>query len=373
MFGFVSKIRLISGHKANTAACDVSNIRELSNSLDKVMEKDIRMLVQERDYEGIRHLLSREPSLANAGVTLGPPCSTTAHPLHRICDAVFAKLISDDEAVKVAKILLEHGARIDGDSSTENADTPLMAAASLHAENLGIFYIQNGARIDLSDKRDGATALHWAAYCGRDMLVDELIRAGVDVNQLDKTYKCTPLVWALQPLMKNEKNNIHHQRTCVRLLLEAGTDISTLDDKTKTFLDDLGTEELEPQDFEFEAKNKLPTINELVVYVPTEDFTISKTFYAALGFELTEGWGGTMDCRLGGAVFRLQNYYVKDWAENFMMKFDVDNVQVWYEHAKKVISEGDFGNAKCEEIEIIGDTKILHVVDPCGVLLIFIQ
>ena len=100
------------------------------------------MLVQERDYEGIRHLLSREPSLANAGVTLGPPCSTTAHPLHRICDAVFAKLISDDEAVKVAKILLEHGARIDGDSSTENADTPLMAAASLHAENLGIFYIQ---------------------------------------------------------------------------------------------------------------------------------------------------------------------------------------------------------------------------------------
>ena len=373
MFGFVSKIRLISGHKANTAACDVSNIRELSNSLDKVMEKDIRMLVQERDYEGIRHLLSREPSLANAGVTLGPPCSTTAHPLHRICDAVFAKLISDDEAVEVAKILLEHGARIDGDSSTENADTPLMAAASLHAENLGIFYIQNGARIDLSDKRDGATALHWAAYCGRDMLVDELIRAGVDVNQLDKTYKCTPLVWALQPLMKNEKNNIHHQRTCVRLLLEAGTDISTLDDKTKTFLDDLGTEELEPQDFEFEAKNKLPTINELVVYVPTEDFTISKTFYAALGFELTEGWGGTMDCRLGGAVFRLQNYYVKDWAENFMMKFDVNDVDAWHKHAKKVIDEGDYSNARYDEPEMIGDTKICHVWDPCGVLLIFIQ
>ena len=25
----------------------------------------------------------------------------------------------------------------------------------------------------------------------------------------------------------------------------------------------------------------------------------------ALDIELTEGWGGTMDCRLGGAVFRL--------------------------------------------------------------------
>lgn len=117
----------------------------------------------------------------------------------------------------------------------------------------------------------------------------------------------------------------------------------------------------------------LPTIKELVVYTPAEDFELSKQFYAALGFTLTPGWGDTMDCKLGGAVFRLQNYYVKAWAENFMMKFDVDDVQAWYAHAKKVINDGDFGNAKCEEIETIGDTKILHVVDPCGVLLIFIQ
>jgi catechol 2,3-dioxygenase-like lactoylglutathione lyase family enzyme len=116
-----------------------------------------------------------------------------------------------------------------------------------------------------------------------------------------------------------------------------------------------------------------PTIKELLVYVPAEDFEQSKRFYTALGFTLTEGWGGTMDCRLGAAAFRLQNYYVKDWAENFMMKFDVADVPAWYDHAKKVINDGDFGNAKCEEIEIMDDTKILHVVDPCGVLLIFVQ
>ena len=116
-----------------------------------------------------------------------------------------------------------------------------------------------------------------------------------------------------------------------------------------------------------------PTINELAVYTPAEDFELSKSFYSALGFELTEGWGGTMDCRLGSAVFRLQNYYVKDWAENFMMKFDVDDVQEWYEHAKKVISEGDFGDARHDEPELNGDTKIFHIWDPCGVLLIFIQ
>ena len=116
----------------------------------------------------------------------------------------------------------------------------------------------------------------------------------------------------------------------------------------------------------------MPTIKALVVYTPAKDFELSKRFYSALGFELTEGWGGTMDCRLGGAVFRLQNYYVKDWAENFMMKFDVVDVDAWHQHAKRVIDEGDFGNARYDTPEMVGDTPVFHVWDPCGVLLIFV-
>jgi catechol 2,3-dioxygenase-like lactoylglutathione lyase family enzyme len=117
-----------------------------------------------------------------------------------------------------------------------------------------------------------------------------------------------------------------------------------------------------------------PTIQELVVYVPSEDFEQSQRFYTALGFTLTEGWGGTFDCELGGAKFRLQNYYNKNWAENFMMKLQIEDAEAWHAHAKKVIDEGDFGNARYDkEIELIGDTQIFHVVDPCGVLLIFIH
>ncbi len=116
-----------------------------------------------------------------------------------------------------------------------------------------------------------------------------------------------------------------------------------------------------------------PTIKELVVYVPAQDFEVSKAFYAALGFELTEGFGDTMDCRLGGAVFRLQNYYVKDWANNFMMKFDVDDVEAWSAHAKAVLDANTYAHARVAEPEMLGDIKILHIWDPCGVLLIFIQ
>lgn len=55
-------------------------------------------------------------------------------------------------------------------------------------------------------------------------------------------------------------------------------------------------------------------ITDLKVYAPAKDFEESKRFYTDLGFTLTEAWGGTFDCQLGAASFRLQDYYVKDWA-----------------------------------------------------------
>ena len=113
-------------------------------------------------------------------------------------------------------------------------------------------------------------------------------------------------------------------------------------------------------------------IKSLKVYTPAKDFEMSKRFYAALGFELTEAWGGSFDCKLGGAEFRLQNYYVADWANNFMMQFWVDDVPRWYEHAKAVIDAGDFADARVSEPELIGDTQLFHVWDPSGVLLIFL-
>lgn len=114
------------------------------------------------------------------------------------------------------------------------------------------------------------------------------------------------------------------------------------------------------------------SINNLKVYTPAKDFDESKRFYSALGFELTEAWGGSVDCKLGNAEFRLQNYYVEDWANNFMMLFSVDDVQAWYEHARSTIESGNF-DARVSEPEMIGDTMICHVWDPSGILLIFIN
>ena len=114
-------------------------------------------------------------------------------------------------------------------------------------------------------------------------------------------------------------------------------------------------------------------IIDLKVYTPAKDFEESKRFFRELGFTLTDAWGGTMDCELGGASFRLQNFYVKDWAENFMMRFDVDDVHAWYDHVKKMVATGRYKDVRVGPPEKTGDTLILHVWDPSGILLIFIQ
>lgn len=139
-------------------------------------------LISSGNYQSLRAALTANPGLANAGI----PCSDDrpemkGHPLHRICDAVFAKVITDDQAIEIAKILLEFGADINGYKSQGDNNTPLIAASSLHAEKLGIFYIEQGADIFYAD-HDGARALHWASFCGRDQLVSALIAAGAKID-----------------------------------------------------------------------------------------------------------------------------------------------------------------------------------------------
>lgn len=116
-----------------------------------------------------------------------------------------------------------------------------------------------------------------------------------------------------------------------------------------------------------------PTIRDLKAYVPAKDFELSKRFYSALGFTMSEGWGGTADFELAGYRFRLQNYYVADWANNFMIVMGVDDVDAWHRLTTDVARDPSFKAVRVAEIEAVGDSRVLHVVDPSGVLLIFVQ
>ncbi|HLX93780.1 MAG TPA: ankyrin repeat domain-containing protein [Puia sp.] len=193
------------------------------------MTESLFQLFKERNLDKIRKALDANPSLSNEGVGLGDTGPYKGHPLHRLCDAVFAGKISDEEAIEVARILLEHGSNVDGYKSSGDLNTPLIAASSLHAEKLGIFYIDSGADIFYADPRDGATALHWASFCGRDQLVEKLVKNGANINQRDKTYHGTPLSWAVHILKDPDAGNMHHQRECILILLGAGAECDAAD------------------------------------------------------------------------------------------------------------------------------------------------
>src|SRR5829696_6938648 len=99
-------------------------------------------------------------------------------------------------------------------------------------------------------------------------------------------------------------------------------------------------------------------IRDLKVYMPAKDFEQSKRFYTALGFKMSEGWGGTADFELNGCQFRLQDYYVKDWANNFMVVIGVDDAEAWHKHVKKVADSGEFDNIRIKPPESVDDSLV---------------
>jgi len=115
------------------------------------------------------------------------------------------------------------------------------------------------------------------------------------------------------------------------------------------------------------------SINGFKVYVPAKDFALSQRFYAGLGFAMSAGWGGTVDFELGGHRFRLQDYYVKDWADNFMVVLDVDDAEAWHQQALTLQRSGEFPTMRITPPEPVDGALVLHVVDPAGVLLVFVQ
>lgn len=184
---------------------------------------NIRDLVFSANLQGLNSALSAHPELANEEFSLRDN-PATAHPLHRICDGVFNGDYSEATALELAKIFLNHGANLNVDRM-EGKDSPLTAACSLTCDQLALFYIQQGARIDHRGCH-GGTALHWASWCGRDVVVESLVKLHPDINQLCIDFKSTPLFWTTHGYKFGGKDNLHHQVNCARILLNNGADPS---------------------------------------------------------------------------------------------------------------------------------------------------
>jgi uncharacterized protein len=207
------------------------------------MESQIKDLIKRVDYSGLTALLSQNPALANEPIALEDN-PAKAHPLHRICDGVFDGRYSDNQAADMARIFLQFGANVDGNISEEQKDTPLVAAASLQADEVALLYIDHGANI-LHAGCHGGTALHWAAWCGRERLVKRLIIENAPVNRKCVAFKGTPLLWAVHGYKFGGSKNRHRQIQCVHMLLQAGADKNIPNAEGTRAVEFLGEEDVE--------------------------------------------------------------------------------------------------------------------------------
>ena len=168
----------------------------------------VKMDSRKRLHFGLRNAIKKNPQLVQEGLPYDEKNTRKGHPLHRICDYVFSGKLTDEEAVGIGEILLEFGANVNGYELILKKDTPLIAASSLHADGVAILYINHHADIHHQGTH-GGTALHWAAWCGRDRLVRRLIEEGADVNKKCIDFLSTPLFWAVKSFRDKNINIIN--------------------------------------------------------------------------------------------------------------------------------------------------------------------
>src|SRR5687768_13976658 len=78
------------------------------------------------------------------------------------------------------------------------------------------------------------------------------------------------------------------------------------------------------------------SVQNLTPFVPARDFTLSRQFYRELGFVEVASIAKAVRLERDGYGFWLQDYYVEDWAGNFMFCLYTDNLDEWWSHIQQM-------------------------------------
>jgi hypothetical protein len=101
--------------------------------------------------------------------------------------------------------------------------------------------------------------------------------------------------------------------------------------------------------------------------MPARDFETSRRFYEELGFRSEPLSECLVEMRLGGFSFILQDYYVAQWADNFVFHMRVTDVHRWWDRMVSLNLADRFGvRATAPHAESRG--LVADTIDPSGVL-----
>src|SRR3569832_429756 len=110
------------------------------------------------------------------------------------------------------------------------------------------------------------------------------------------------------------------------------------------------------------------TAIEVKAFVPSKDFALSKRFYQDLGFNLAWSSDGLAYLHQGRSSFLLQNFYVKEHADKFMLHLLVEDVEAWWAHVRDNALAAKYGVKADPPEDRPWGIRDFVVVDPAGVL-----
>ena len=107
------------------------------------------------------------------------------------------------------------------------------------------------------------------------------------------------------------------------------------------------------------------------IFVPAKNFEISLSFYELCGWKIN--WiheNSLAELELANSRMFLQDFYVEQWAHNFMIYVQVESVNEWYIHIKKILEDKkEFSQCKIQAPKKEPHGEICYVWDPSGVLI----
>jgi catechol 2,3-dioxygenase-like lactoylglutathione lyase family enzyme len=113
------------------------------------------------------------------------------------------------------------------------------------------------------------------------------------------------------------------------------------------------------------------TVSDLRPFIPARDFALCKRFYSGLGWDTRDVADGLALVRLADHQhFYLQDYSVRELAENCMLHLTVADAQAWHRHVSSVLQGNRFPDARVQapRLQTYG-AIVTFVHDPSGVLI----
>lgn len=111
-----------------------------------------------------------------------------------------------------------------------------------------------------------------------------------------------------------------------------------------------------------------PKMQEIKAFVPAKNFDTSLAFYQDLGFEVVFSEDGIAHLKYAQCSFMLQEFYLADHTNNFMMHILVDDVGIWHEF---IVSSGIAEKYQVRLTPVVEqpyDMRDFTLTDPSGVL-----